>query len=102
MNVTLSTASSVASFRGPQRSAGTPSETPQAPSEDKFSAGEEEPSRLCSALKGAAYGFGISAAVGTGLSILTMGALAPVAILAVPICTALGAYVGAVNPRFES
>ena len=67
-------------------------------SEAEMSGGE----RLLAVGKGAAYGLGISAAVGAGLSILTCGAFVPITILAVPICTAMGAYIGAVNPNFET
>lgn len=105
MNVTF-TQNSTGVFSAAQRSNSAPAaEKPaQQPTEsfEKSQADEAEPNRLCSAAKGAAYGFGISTAVGLGLSVATFGAMLPVAIVAVPVCTALGAYVGAVNPKFET
>ncbi|GMU56326.1 MAG: hypothetical protein AMXMBFR33_54720 [Candidatus Xenobia bacterium] len=103
MNVNVTQSFGGANFNGVQRASGNQAESPAPAQGETFTqTQEEEPSRLQSAWTGAKVGFLASTAVGVGLSILTMGALAPVAILAVPICTALGAYVGAVNPRFES
>lgn len=104
MNVNVTQSFGGANFNGVQRASGNQAESPAPAQGETFTqtTQEEEPSRLQSAWTGAKVGFLASAGVGLGLSILTAGAMLPVAIVAVPICTALGAYVGAVNPKFES
>jgi hypothetical protein len=105
MNLTATQSlGAVSRFSAPQRASASSAEN-QAPAQgESFEASskEEEPSRLQSAIQGAKVGFLASAAVGAGLTLLTAGAMLPVALVAVPICTVLGAYVGAVNPKFES
>lgn len=63
---------------------------------------DSPPSVMSSIAKGAKYGAGVSAVAGAALTVLTCGAFLPVAIVAVPVCTVLGAYVGLVNPEFKS